>query len=361
LLIKMKNIFIQISIIFVIIGAMLFGLDAQSTAGSEVIDLVHQPQLRLEERIGSALRLALKKFDGREIWIAYSIDKSVVGDNYRLNSRQGASVMDRFQQSTISDSLNYNFTLMLDYSLESGYPYLHQVHVNEVPPIVSVEGRPIFWLGQQNAKESLDWLKKQFCSSSYPKLRNQLVRMISLHGCKTDVVEFHRAILLSQLPESTKLEAMNGLVRHESIASIRVLVSMLKNREEINLKKRAISVLSQMRDEGAHRVVYAIARKGKDAVLRKEAIFWLGQIATEKAIKVLQKIVLTESNLSLKEYAIFAIGQLPRGQGNEILCHIAETNPNLRMREKAKFWMGQTQRHHLLELLNDLSEDQPVK
>lgn len=337
---------------------ILFVLCAAEASGSEIIDFIQQPHGKLEHRIAAALKLALNKFDGKEIWLAYSIDSTISRENFIANKRLSSG---SFQHPQNSDSLAKSAMILLDYSLESGFPYLHQIHVNQLPLSTLKSERPVFWLGEQKANESLDWLMKQFALSRYSKLSQQFVDAINFHGCENDVVEFNRAILLSQFSEAIKYEAVKGLGNHESISSIRVLVSIISSDETNNVKKRALAALSQMKNEKAHTNIFDVAKRWKEKALRKEAIFWLAQMATKTAIDVLEEIVRTETDIALKEYAIFAIGQLPKGRGNDILCHIAETNPNARMREKAKFWMGQNQGHRFFELLNDLSDEEADK
>lgn len=347
-----------ISILIIIVT--FFGFISGKVKATEVIDFVQAPQLSFEDRIEAALRLALKKYDGKEIWVAYSIDSLIQLDS-RANLNQEASVFSLLRQSMLIDSVRHRYLILLDYSLESGYPYLHQVHINQVPHDVVYHRRPVVWLGKQKGRYSLIWLKKQFCKSRYELLSKQIVNSIGLHTQAQEVIDFNRAILFSQFPDALKYEAINGLGRHHTLPSIRVLIKILNESPSVNIQKRAISVLSQMKDKRARKIVYALAKRGKNPVLRKEAIFWLSHMATEEAIDVLNYIVVKETDVSLKEYAIFAIGQLPGGQGNAILCHIANNNSNPRMREKAKFWMGQSQDHRLFQLLNDLSETETVK
>jgi len=341
--------------------ALIIGINAQFGLTVEVIHFVHQPHMPFEKRIKSALHLALTKFDGREVWLAYSIDTSVV----RIDDEQ-VSLRQRTEHQPLAqllkcDAAGQSALFVLDYSLESGYPYLHHAFIFPGNDRGAEEIRPTIWLGVLSARQSLDWLQKQFYTSKSPRLSQQLVRCIGMHGCGEDVVEFNRAVLYTQFSEQIKFEAIAGLGVHQSPTSIRTIAAVFSMDEAPNLKKRAIAELSQMQDEQAHRFIYSIALNGKDVRLRKEAIFWMAQIGSDRAIQILKQIFSSESDPAIKEYTIFSIGQLPHGRGHEILCHIAETHSDERMREKARFWMGQSSAHKFDDLLREMTDEHPVK
>ncbi|MFZ5517011.1 MAG: HEAT repeat domain-containing protein [Candidatus Zhuqueibacterota bacterium] len=341
--------------------AMIIGIKAHSCLTAEVIYFIHQPQMALEQRIQSALHLAMKKFDGREIWLAYSLDSNAVQSLDAQTSHQERMEQQPLTQLLMQDAAGLPALLVLDYSLESGYPYLHHAYIFPENDRGTEEIRPTIWLGVRSAKQSLDWLQKQFYISKSPTLSKQLVHCIGMHGCEEAVIEFNRAVLFSQFSEPIKSEALAGLSLQEAPASIRTIVSVFSMNNAPNLKKRAIAELSQMQDERAHRYIFSIASSGKDVRLRKEAIFWLAQIGSDQAIQVLLQIFSSELDPAMKEYTIFSIGQLPQGRGHEILCQIAETNSDERMREKARFWMGQSSAQRFNVLLKEMSDEQSVK
>jgi HEAT repeat protein len=315
------------------------------------IKLFSDQNLSLSTKFQYALKLAIKKYDGRKIWLIYYTD------SIRKQIKTSANIF------TYKDSISYltkqdfpdknSQLLILDYSLESGRPLLYKIYHNDTNAI-EIEKRPTFWLGKANSAESLAWLLKNFHETKNSKLKLDIVKAVGWHNCTSKVVSFQKKILFSDASVSLKKEAILALSHHNSTESIKILSYLAVKLKDTKLRKQAIFSLSQIKNEKSQAVIMALAKKDRVKEIRQEAIFWLSQIANEEAIEVLKNIVDSSSDQSIREYTIFAISQLPERQAAPILTRIAQVNPDLQIREKANFWLSRTREQRTLQFLRDI-------
>lgn len=358
----------------------------------EINRLFNDCQLGLTKKIDLTLDLALKKYDGKKIWLIYSIDsfnslnnspkyrKSLpeninltqliygkdVHNDLSLKNQANSSTNRKLSQAWTGHKLERlmdrdnaeKLAIILDYSLESGNPCLYQVYAQNMNQTFVEEERPIFWLGENISSASINWLRYQFNTTDYPKLKQQIIAAIGAHQSTRPAVEFLKQVIFSNCSLPVKIEGLYSLGKQNSIESIRLLTYLTVKPKSILLRKKAIFALSQVNDKTAKNVITTLASKGKNQEVRQEAIFWLSQIADEEALTTLNKILATEENSTIKNYTLFAISQLPEKKSIPILFHIAQTNPDNKIRNKAKFWLDRTKEHRIMNLIKELGQEE---
>lgn len=370
---------------------------------NEIYKVFSDQNLHLATRANFALEMALRKFDGKKIWLVYSISttnrdwvenlsseittsqnntlyqvlfegKPISGNNPKLttplNERRKPIVPatdpgDSNQPAEKSDanktSQAAHLAIILDYSLESGRPCLYQVYVQNISKSFNQEARPMFWLGNAASDESIVWLKYQFYKSSQLKFKQQAIRAIGLHDCKKKVVDFAKKIIYGKHQIPLKVEAIALAGKSSTPEGLKALVSIAVKNNNIMLRKKALFALSQFSDEKAQHVISAIAKQEKNYEVRKEAIFWLGQIANIESAKILRDIMKTETDARIREYALLAISHLPGSHSKQMLTTVAMNDPNFRIRKRARLMLKQSGDEKFLNFFDELvkSSDSP--
>lgn len=362
----------------------------------EIEKVLANQNLKLSIRINFALDMALKKYDGKKLWLIYSIDNHcsmrpleqhsivvhddntleqiILGYNPNLEKENLIDSANHFQSDinfsmpseyqtgkktkNIGRPQSNKIAVILDYSLESGNPCLYQIYQQRMDQSFTKEIRPIFWLGEGTAIFSINWLKDQFYKTKSTKLKQQIIGAIGAHQSSKEVIDFQKQIICGKYSQSLKNEAIFWLGKHNSIESIKFLAFLAIKQKNIQLRKKAIFALSQIDNKRAHLIVIALALKEKNHEVRHDAIFWLSQIADEDAIEVLSIILMTEKDSEVKKYIIFAISQLPEDKATPILTRVAQNNPDHETRKKAKFWLDRTRNQRMNDFLNDLIQEE---
>ena len=338
----------------------------------EINRLFNDCHLDLTKKIDLTLDLALKKHDGKKIWLIYSIDcfssfdkstlyKKSVPENRNLtqliygelNQAPSGHKLERLIEKDSTQEL----AIILDYSLESGNPCLYQVSVQNMIHSFTKEKRPIFWLGENSPSASLNWLRYQYFCTSYQRLKKQIIAAIGAHQANHSTIEFLKHVVFGNCALPIKTEAIHSLGNHNSIESIQLLTFIAIKQDNTLLRKKAIFALSRVNEQTAKNVITKLASKAKNQEVRKEAIFWLSQIADDDALNALNKILASEPNTTIKHSALFAISQLPEKKSIPILLHIAQNNTDDKIRNKAKFWLDRTRDRRIMEFLKELDQE----
>ncbi|MCU0644202.1 MAG: hypothetical protein MUC94_08055, partial [bacterium] len=203
---------------------------------NEINRVFADPNLDLATRINFALKLASRKFDGKKIWLVYTISTSKIEFEQATalalsdsNNKSLCQILFEDQQNSVhkvnastivtiqkkqllqkisprdvdnaaeKNDMNHalhsaRLAILLDYSLESGRPCLYQVYVQNLSKSFDQEIRPMFWLGQASSDQSVEWLSFQFYQSSQEKFKQQAIRSIGSHDCKEKIVEFSKNV-----------------------------------------------------------------------------------------------------------------------------------------------------------------------
>lgn len=370
---------------------------------SEVYKLFSDQNLSLATRANFALEIALRKFDGKRVWLVYSIrstirdydqnfasemttsnnqslyellfnEKPISGNNRNLTTPLNDRRNPILQKIPLGDSNNSaerygekktgqatQLAIVLDYSLESGRPIIYQVYVQNISERFNQETRPIFWLGNAASDESIVWLKYLFYKSSLLKFKQQAIRAVGFHDCEKKVVEFSKKILHGKHQTPLKVEAISLAGKSNTPEGLKLLVATAINNDNTLLRKKALFALSQFPDEKALQVIAAIAKKEKQYEVRKEAIFWLGQVASVESAKILTEIMRTETDARVRECTLLAVNHLPVSLSKQLLAIVAMNDSNYRIRKKARLMLRHSGDEKLMYFFDELvkSNDSP--
>src|SRR5262249_40862510 len=133
----------------------------------------------------------------------------------------------------------------------------------------------------------------------------------------------------SHAREGLRAEAAEGLARHPTPASLRVLDKLAREDRSVEVRKSAIEALGQVDDPEAASVLFQIARTHDDDVdVRREAVEALGQAPTDASIQQIQ--TLAEGAQTLVAHAEVL------GQANKTLKHSCESMEQCKQKCKEK-------------------------
>jgi HEAT repeat protein len=131
----------------------------------------------------------------------------------------------------------------------------------------------------------------------------------------------------SKVDEETRMAALDGLLSMSSEDAVPILTAVLKQRDacRVELRKKAVFLLTQKRSDGIVPALLDVARNDPSTDVRGDAIFWLSQARSDLAVPALDSILFAPSaNVELRKKAIFALSQQRDDRARSALRRAAE-------------------------------------
>jgi len=144
--------------------------------------------------------------------------------------------------------------------------------------------------------------------------------------------------------DDVRLMALNALLNMDADRAIPILRQVLERRDacSVELRRKAVWLISQKRSDENTRVLLEVVRNDPDREVREQAVFWLSQVRSEEAVTALDSILQESDDERIQEKAIFALSQHRSARASEILRRYAEReDAPEKLRENAIFWLGQ--------------------
>jgi HEAT repeat protein len=159
--------------------------------------------------------------------------------------------------------------------------------------------------------------------------------------------------------DEIRIAALNALLQMSSEQALPILERVLANRDDdecsVELRRKAVFLLSQHVDERTVDILLDLVRNDPDAEIRSQAVFWLSQVHGERTVEALEEILLESESPELQEKAIFALSQHHSSRSGQILRDYAmREDAPLELREKAIFWLGQQHGAENAQFLREL-------
>jgi len=209
-----------------------------------------------------------------------------------------------------------------------------------------------------DALASIDKLQASYAKSSAatsdaPSLRTQIQSArASLGDANAAVNITNEAKGLSQagscsgskVDEEMRVAALEGLLNMNAEDAVPIIKDVLKQRDpcRIELRKKAVWLLSQKRAPDVVSTLLDVARSDPSTDVRGEAIFWLSQTRSEEAVPALDSVLFSAGDDELRKKAIFALSQQRSERARQALRRAAESDRMSEdIRSEAIFWLGQ--------------------
>jgi len=178
--------------------------------------------------------------------------------------------------------------------------------------------------------------------------------------------------------DDPRIAAMNALMQMDAVNAVPVIKQVLQRRDScsIELRRRAVFVLSQKRTAETEDVLLSVARNDPSEDVREQAVFWLSQVGGDRAVEILRDYAARESApedtrekavfwlgqknegdnaaflrdlygrvtpADLKEKILFSLSQMHSSENTRWLMDLAvNSREDIDLRKKALFWAGQT-------------------
>ena len=141
-----------------------------------------------------------------------------------------------------------------------------------------------------------------------------------------------------------RVAALNALMQMDADLAIPILRQVLEKRDSasVELRRKALFLVSQKRSEETADILLDVARTDPDDEVREQAVFWLSQVRGDRAVAALDSILLGSEHRGVQEKAIFALSQHRSERAGAALRAFAQRSDVPEdLKEKAIFWLGQ--------------------
>ncbi|MGA2587550.1 MAG: HEAT repeat domain-containing protein [Candidatus Aminicenantales bacterium] len=192
---------------------------------------------------------------------------------------------------------------------------------------VSLEDLPLFWLGPASDDDSIRLLESFYGPAASEELRSSLVEAVALHRKADRVVPFLERVLSGREPEKLRAEAAEFLGDQDDVRALDILRRTVRTDVSLEVRKGAVSGLTEMSLPAAADVLIDLALNGCEAEVRDEAIQGLAEKATKATIATLEQLATTDKDAEIQKQAVSALADLPAKGGLPYLIKIAKTHP----------------------------------
>ena len=152
-----------------------------------------------------------------------------------------------------------------------------------------------------------------------------------------------RVMLQGSDEDDIRMQALNALYQMDAENAVPILREVLANKDSsrINMRKRALLILSQKRTDGREDILLDVARNDPDLGVREQAVQWLSMVRTDRAVDALDSILQFAIEESLQEKAILALSQHRSDRAGEILRDYARrSDVSVDTRAQVIMWLG---------------------
>jgi HEAT repeat protein len=149
----------------------------------------------------------------------------------------------------------------------------------------------------------------------------------------------------SNVDEETRMAALEGLMNMNAADAIPILKDVLKQTDpcRIELRKKAVWLLSQKRGSDVATTLLDVARTDPSTDVRGDAVFWLSQTRSELAIPMLDSVLFTGGDEEIRKKAVFSLSQFSKDDRARASLKRAAEDEKMpeEIRSDAIFWLGQ--------------------
>lgn len=157
--------------------------------------------------------------------------------------------------------------------------------------------------------------------------------------------------------DDVQAAALNAVLQMNSERAIPILEKVLARRdpESVCLRRKAIFIVSQHKNERVEQMLLDAVKTDPDAEVREQAVFWLSQVNSPRSTAALESLLVTSQDRAVQEKAIFSLSQQNRPEARQALRNYASRDDAPEdLRDNAVFWLGQSNDAENLAFLQGL-------
>ncbi len=149
----------------------------------------------------------------------------------------------------------------------------------------------------------------------------------------------------SKNDEDMRLAALDGLMSMNADDAVPILKEVLKQRSpcRVELRKKAVWLISQKRAPDAMSVLLDVARSDPSNDVRTDAIFWLSSTRSPAAVTALDSVLFSGADDEIRKNAIFALASQKQDERARAAIRRAAEDEHMSrdVRNDAIFYLGQ--------------------
>ncbi len=208
-----------------------------------------------------------------------------------IGQEESARFLGDAYDTGISPDIREEFTALFGIHTESASAAasLKKIIGSEEP--VDVREKAVFWLGQHNNLDALEFLKASLLKESLGELKKKIVFSISQIRIEEALTALVDAARKSNDPAVRKQAIFWLGQKAASAQALSVLSGIAEDDPDREIKEQAIFALSRLPDNTGIPVLIEIAKNNASSELRKKAIFWLSQSDDSRARDAIIELV----------------------------------------------------------------------
>jgi HEAT repeat protein/beta-lactamase regulating signal transducer with metallopeptidase domain len=243
----------------------------------------------------------------------------------------------RLTGTTDSDDI----VILFEFDDQNGKSALSHVHVASYYLPMDFRGRSLFWLGDAADAQSLPVVEALIAATPQPKLREDLMSAIGIHGSSDVVVPILLRWLSSREPTDVRSQAAEWLGFHPTTAAVAALSAAARNDQAGDVRREAAEALGDNVLPAATESTIAVAKTASDPEARREAVEGLGQKDNDRALNALVAIAQSDRDEDVQREAVEALGEMSNGRGLPAVRDLARNHPRSDVRRKAVETLGE--------------------
>lgn len=148
-------------------------------------------------------------------------------------------------------------------------------------------------------------------------------------------------IIRNERDTELRKAAIETLGRTGDERAFDILVELVRNSTDDDLSNAAVFAISRFKAERSHPVLFEMARSAKSLEVRKNAIFYLAREGDDAVLDELMRLYDAESNVEVKKQIVFSLRRMNSPRSIAKLYEIASGNGDVEVRKDAIHWIGQ--------------------
>ncbi|MBK9313841.1 MAG: HEAT repeat domain-containing protein [Acidobacteria bacterium] len=222
----------------------------------------------LGDRVDRAFRQSKSSGQGETVWLAWHFRAR---DGVSYSPFGSMNYFDNGIRLEKRDSPNAAAIFLLVDATGSAPKFQRLTLLNLDDPYV-FEDRPVYWLGDIETAQSIDYLEKTFLSATMEReLSRGALRAVSVHEGDQSIALL-RKFAGGDGDTEVRKAAVTGLARVRTPAATDVLIDLYNSAGNDDLKREIINGLSRSSEPKAADKLKAIAKGDPDPKLRQRAI-----------------------------------------------------------------------------------------
>jgi HEAT repeat protein len=197
-------------------------------------------------------------------------------------------------------------------------------------------------LCQSNAERCMAYVSnmhKPGASYSH-QMKEAGIEMIRRYGGER-AVPMLIEIIRNQSDSELRKSAIHTLGRTGDERAFEILVEMVRTGTDDEVSKAAIFAISRFEGERARTMLFEMARGAKSIEIRKEAIFWLSRGGDDAVLDELMRLFQAERDVEVRKQIVFALKRMNTTRSLAKLYEIASSGSDIEVRKDALHWIGQ--------------------